>query len=909
MVLQYLKRGSNSAFFYGLNSFVTRALSFIFLPYFLSHLSLADFGIWDFYQVFFSTGTVLLTSCAATGMIRFFLLYKDDPAEQKKAIGNSFLIAFLAGVIAPFLLFSFGYIFFKSLMPKMNYLFLTVLNVSLFTFFSMVLAFMRMKEKLFWYTVLFCGQSIVATGVTAWLIFRGCGIASLFYASAVSFLLFLPCFFFLLYRYRAFSWTILKDQAAYSIPVLLYGLMYTGFYSIDRFFITYNSGFEALGTYGLLGRFGAIFQFFAIALFDAWPVILFNAQKEKNGDALIAKLISYFLLTLTTGGLISIVASYWAIHWFFLDKYWYIAQFMALYFLPLVMLEIARVLQVGFALSTKTFFLPLTTLFGLALQTLFLWALGRYQLTGIMIANTGAFFCYAIVGVIMTGKSYSKHVIEVSRIAKVVAVFCVYIAILHRVLMAQNYVQPIFLLLSWPATLWFVGIITRYEKEWIKGKMSNWLFRDKDRTSEEEGVKKILYVRTDIHFQEIKSGGSVAHTIGVIGGFKALGYQIVCASSSVQSTLKNLDLHYFQELKVYPVFGFLRWKFGHLRWRLDCIFSNLFFTLQILPILRRHSVHFLYQRYSILNCTGLILSKLTGIPLVLEHNGSEVLVFNQWSEHRWFKLTRISHFIERLNVKYADHIIAVSQVIKDELVASGVEASKILVNPNGVDPEIFNPNVLTKEREKIREELLIKDKYVFGFVGTFAYWHGIEVLAYMIPRVIKKNKHAHFLLIGDGMLKNYLLHELSKDPEILANVTFTGLVSQSAARNYLAACDAFLCPTQLNRDEKRFFYSPIKMFEYMSLGKPIIASDLEQISELLSPAISNKEINKNSIDQHVGIVVPPEDFDGFCNAADSLIESQGEFLEKMGANARAKVIEKYSWNKHVKNIQSFIGSR
>jgi glycosyltransferase involved in cell wall biosynthesis/O-antigen/teichoic acid export membrane protein len=878
-----------------------RGVSFVFLPYFLSRLALSEFGIWDFYQMFFSMGTMLLTSCTATGMIRFFLFYKDDLEKQQQAIGNALLITLGAATLFPFLAFAFFYAVHPDVLNS-NYLVITIFNISFFALFSMVLAFMRMKEKLMWYTLLFCGQNLLATGLTVWLVSHEYGIQSFFYASTTSFLIFVPLFFGLLRRYHIFSAAILKEQLVYSVPLLVYGFIYTGFYSIDRFFIKYDSGFEALGMYGILGRFGSLFQFFSIALMDAWPVVLFNAQKEEKGDHLIAKLISYFLLVLTTGGLAAVVVSSWAMHRFFVEEYWGIATLLALYFLPLVLLEIARVLQVGFALSTKTYLSPLLALFGLGMQALALWVGKEYGLPGIMLANAAAFTVYAVASLIMSKAAYKSGVIHTSRVLKIMAFFAGYSIVLHGLLMINSVPLQLLFLLSWPIVLWRFGGVEHDEKNWLYNKIGSWgsSFIGND---QQTGTKNILYLRTDINFQEIMAGGSVAHTLGVINGFKELGYTVLCASSSMQSTLQSLDLPYFQELKVYPVFAFLRWKLGHLRWRLDCLFANIFFTIQLLGTLKRESVQFIYQRYSLLNCVGLIASKLKGVPLILEYNGSEVWVFKAWSEHRWFTLPRISQAVENLNIRHATFIVVVSQQIKDDLVHKGIEATKILVNPNGVDPSFYDPEKLQDLRIETRNLLGLTDKFVFGFIGTFSYWHGIEVLAHIIPALVKKHGHVHFLLIGDGPLKKFITDAITQ-ARVEDAVTFTGLVQQRHARSFLAACDAFLCPTQPNADGTPFFGSPTKLFEYMSMGKPIIASDLGQLSELLSP--SARVEDESLITHHCGFLVKPEDFDSFYTAAEKIIQLDSTHKQKMGSNARAKVIASYSWRRHVENIQAFV---
>lgn len=417
-------------------------------------------------------------------------------------------------------------------------------------------------------------------------------------------------------------------------------------------------------------------------------------------------------------------------------------------------------------------------------------------------------------------------------------------------------------------------------------------------------IKTILYLRTDICFEETKVGGSITHTVGVIKAFHERGYRIICASYNMISVLETLPLIKLKRLINPPIFAFLRGKFYHVRWRLECFFSNIFFTLQTLMFFKQQTIGFIYQRYSLLNCTGVILRKIMEIPLVLEYNGSEVWIFEQWAEKRWFQLAWLSRFIEKINLKYADYIVVVSHTLKKDLVARGIDAQKIIVNFNGVDPLVFDPQKLEEQRMRIRDRLDIKDKFVFGFIGTFSYWHGIEVLAQVIPAVLKQYHKVHFLLIGDGLLKNYLAQELHRHVIGLEQVTLTGFVSLDEAKHYLAACDAFLCPTQPNNDRTPFFGSPTKIFEYMSLGKPIVASNIGQLTEVLSPFLSVSDIDQGiDIQNHIGILVDPLDIKGFVKALMFILKCEKEALVKIGCNTRSRAMN-YSWDNHIKRIEA-----
>ncbi|MGE0206217.1 MAG: lipopolysaccharide biosynthesis protein, partial [Candidatus Babeliales bacterium] len=467
MLKFYVKKGAYNTFFYGLSSLVSRALSFVFLPYFLAKLTLEEFGVWDFYQTFFSIGTLILSSTAATGLIRFFLLYKNDPKKQQAVVGNS-----LAFVLSGCILFQLGsfatlFLYYKN-HPNFIFLLLTSLNISLFALFSLLLAYLRVKEYLWSYFFIFCGQSSLAIALTVMGIYTNQGINSFFYANCVSLIIFLPFFAYLFKNYLTFSFTIFKQQLIYSVPLLVYSFLYSFFFSIDRFFIKEYAGYEALGTYALLWRFGAIFQFFSIALIDASPVMLFNAQKEHNGNFLIAKFINYFCIAITSVCLIAIIGARIGIGLFFPEKYYFLISLLPLFFIPIIMLEVARILQFGINLSTKTIYGPLITSIGLSIQTFMLYILKDFNIHGILLANSISFALLCIIAYQLSSFIYSKAIFNPKKLSILISLFLGHTLLLQ---MLFYYNAPYFMLIlplaSWIAALWHNNIIEQEEKNYI----------------------------------------------------------------------------------------------------------------------------------------------------------------------------------------------------------------------------------------------------------------------------------------------------------------------------------------------------------------------------------------------------------------------------------------------------------
>jgi glycosyltransferase involved in cell wall biosynthesis len=907
MLGKYIKKASYNTLIFSTSSIISRFFSFLFLPYFLSKLTLEEFGVWEFYQSFFSIGSLILTSSTASGLTRYYLLYKDNLENQLKIIGNAFITTTLIALAFPIASLFILWKWFPTLYNS-EYSIISVCSISFFSLFSIILVYLRVKESLLFYLAIFCTQNFIALFITVLGVQNNLGIRIFFYANLISYILFLPLFIYLLYKNFTFSPKLFNEQLYYTLPLIAYSLIYIFFFNIDRWMITYCNGYELLGKYALLWRFGTIFQFFAIAMFDAWPIVLFNAQKEKNCNILIARLIILYTSILSTGCLFSVIISRAAIDCFFPNKLQHLGIYLPFFFLSILFMEIAKIFQSGLGLATKTTILPILTLCMAGIQITLLIYFQILGLWGIFLTNIITFMLFSFASYIASSKIYSSAIFDNKKLVTTFFLLSCFIATIQILFfLPYSVLWGIMICCFWPFFLWKY-VMDRGERKLlitkIKSSIDNY-FKEKKPISI-SNLKTLLFLKTDVYDQEIKGGGSHSQTIGELTAFKKNGYTIICATSTMKEIIKNLNLHYFQSLSVWPVFFFLRWKIGFLRWHADCFFSNFCFTLQTKNLFKKYSIDAIYQCYSWMNCTGLILSKLKNKPLILEFNGSEVWITNYVEQRKTF-VHKVAEYIEYLNLQHADFIIVISEALKDKLIQQGFNGKKILVNPNGADTELFNPGYKEEEKSSIRQRLKISEKtYLLGYISTFSFWHGIELITALIPKVIAHHKNIHFLLIGDGMLKKNMETELSKRG--FGNyVTFTGMVDLKTARNYLSICDAFLCPTQPHKDGTRSFYSPIKLFEYMSLAKPIIASDLEQQKELLFPSVHFHDIQENKkIEKQCGILLHPQNIDEWISAITYLITLSSKDQQLLGKNAREKILSHYTWNHHIDKIKKFV---
>jgi glycosyltransferase involved in cell wall biosynthesis len=289
----------------------------------------------------------------------------------------------------------------------------------------------------------------------------------------------------------------------------------------------------------------------------------------------------------------------------------------------------------------------------------------------------------------------------------------------------------------------------------------------------------------------------------------------------------------------------------------------------------------LYQRHCALSIAGALLSRRLQIPLILEYNNSEVWVAKHWDPsplRPWIKLC------EDISLRAASRIMVVSEALREDLLQRGVDAGRIRVNPNGVDPDFFFPGA---GRESQRKRLGIDDEeVVVGFVGSFSFWHGIDVLESAIKTLLSKPQPCRFrfLLVGDGLLHGEMRSALATW-ERSGEAIFTGLVPRDKVVAFLDAADILVSPHVPMPDGSRFFGSPTKLFEYMAMGKGIVASRLEQIGEVLEHEES-------------ALLVTPGDAGELADAILQLALDPRKRAE-LGAAARSTAVQRYSWAHNV----------
>src|SRR5215211_321556 len=263
-----------------------------------------------------------------------------------------------------------------------------------------------------------------------------------------------------------------------------------------------------------------------------------------------------------------------------------------------------------------------------------------------------------------------------------------------------------------------------------------------------------------------------------------------------------------------------------------------------------HAPDFIYERASLYSTAGVLLARDLERPLIVELN-SPLSV--EQATYRTTGLGDLAARAERWALARADAVLAVSTPLRDYAISLGAEQDRVHVVPNGVDPELFKPGEPDLE---VRKRWGLDDDPVLGFVGGLRPWHGVEVLPALRERRLGRS----------AVLTGSLPHE-----EVAA------LIHQF---------DVALAP--YSRPDHDFYFSPLKLFEYMACGVPVVAAALGQIEEVVR-------------DGETGLLYPPGQQDALLAACERLL-SHPDLRRRLGRMAAKEIHNHYTWDRNSERV-------
>jgi glycosyltransferase involved in cell wall biosynthesis len=285
----------------------------------------------------------------------------------------------------------------------------------------------------------------------------------------------------------------------------------------------------------------------------------------------------------------------------------------------------------------------------------------------------------------------------------------------------------------------------------------------------------------------------------------------------------------------------------------------------------------LYERYNLFLVAGLWLSRARSLPMLLEVNAP---LAHERSKHGDLAWHRLAHRLEAKVWDAADVVLPVSHALADFVQEAGVAQHRIQVIPNGVDLRRFSPDI---DGNDVRRELGLGNHIVLGFSGFVRPWHGLDRVIEVIANY-RAGPTLHLLVVGDGPAKADLEHKANR-LRVADRVRFVGSIDRDDIPRYVAVFDIALQPSAVA------YASPLKLVEYMAMGKAIIAPDQPNIRELID-------------DSRTGLLVRGK---GTVELAEAivLLARDSELRQSLGRRAAHEVSKRdLTWDANARRVEA-----
>jgi glycosyltransferase involved in cell wall biosynthesis len=288
----------------------------------------------------------------------------------------------------------------------------------------------------------------------------------------------------------------------------------------------------------------------------------------------------------------------------------------------------------------------------------------------------------------------------------------------------------------------------------------------------------------------------------------------------------------------------------------------------------------IYERASLYSTAGVSLARALHRPFFIELNAP--LAVEQIA-YRATGFGELAAQAERWALTQADAVLVVSAELREHALATGVVPDRVHVIPNAVNPSQFHPGA---RDNTLRARWKIDGPApVIGFVGGLRPWHGVEALPGLLEKLAEAHPGVRLVIVGEGPLRQQLENAL-KSKGLSVYVIFTGHLQHEDVPATIRQFDVAVAPYP--KTEHAFYFSPLKLFEYMACGVPVVAAGLGQINELLRTG-------------ETGMVYPPGDTDALAKCCNLLLANP-PLRAKLGQAAAAIVRDRFTWEHNAAHI-------
>ena len=345
---------------------------------------------------------------------------------------------------------------------------------------------------------------------------------------------------------------------------------------------------------------------------------------------------------------------------------------------------------------------------------------------------------------------------------------------------------------------------------------------------------KILY-----HHRIRSKDGQYVHLEELVGALRGLGHEVfVVGPNAVDSAEFGADAGLVGWLKrrlPQSLYELAEWAYGFHAYR------------RLAKAITAFGPDVMYERYNLFSTAGVEARKRFGLPMLLEINAP---IYQERKTFDGIALDGLARASEATAWRGADVLLPVTRVLASIVREQVGTASRIEVIPNGINLEHFEGPF---DADAVRARWKLDDRIVLGFTGFVRDWHGLD----RVIAAIAKDGPEHprlLLVVGDGPARPALEAQAAA-LGITSRVVFTGIVPRDEIPVYVSTFDIALQPAVVS------YASPLKLFEYLALGRAIVAPDQPNIREVLDDGVN-------------ALLFDPQDPDGLTDAIGRLTDDE-----------------------------------
>jgi len=305
---------------------------------------------------------------------------------------------------------------------------------------------------------------------------------------------------------------------------------------------------------------------------------------------------------------------------------------------------------------------------------------------------------------------------------------------------------------------------------------------------------------------------------------------------------------------------------------------NLVAVIRLRKAVKEKNINLIYERYSLFMFASVWWAKRHNLPIVLEINDS-----CQVQRVRLLTFKKLAAKIESWIFKNATGLVFISSRFKAVAEQAYGEIANSVVSPNGADLDKFiiddDPGLA------LRSKLGIEDKIVLGYVGAFVHWHGIDWFVDLVCERLKEKPELVLLLVGDGVafqgIKNRAIAA-----GVESQVILPGKVPHQEVASFLSAMDFGILP------DSNDYGSPMKLFEFMAMGKGMVAPDFSPIAEVVK-------------DNETSWLFPANNRQACVDKVFEIVNDKRAH-KAVGLNARAYIENERQWKHNAEQLLSLV---